>query len=111
MVTKIKVELEQNKKNFEFYKARNEQTPSQIYSKWVEIYADRVKHLERQLVKLEKLAAMPPAIVEPAPVAEIARPKKTAQRTKALLAKAVKAAKSKKKAAAKPKASRSKSRR
>lgn len=54
MATKIKIELEQNKLHLEFYKARNAQVPNTIYAKWVEIYADRVKMLEKQLAKEEK---------------------------------------------------------
>ena len=56
MANSIKLELEKNKLRLDFYKARNQQQPSQIHAKWVEIYADRVKRLERQLSKVKRSA-------------------------------------------------------
>ena len=53
MANSIRLELEKNKIRLEFYKARSEQQPNQIHKKWVEIYADRVKRLERQLSRAQ----------------------------------------------------------
>jgi hypothetical protein len=57
MANSIRLELEQNKLRLEFYKARVEQQPNHIHKKWVEIYADRVKKLERQLQRSGHKAA------------------------------------------------------
>lgn len=54
MANSIKLELQKNRLRLEFYKARSTQQPSQINAKWVEIYADRVKRLERQLQKSQQ---------------------------------------------------------
>lgn len=56
----IKLELNQNKLRLEYYKSRNDQKPNHIDKKWVEIYADRVKKLERQLLKAQSKAATQP---------------------------------------------------
>lgn len=52
----VKTELEKNKLRLEFYKIRNTQQPNQIHGKWVEIYSDRVKKLERQLARVQTRA-------------------------------------------------------
>lgn len=54
MATSTKLELEQQKLRLEYYKARAQQQPNHIHLKWVEIYTDRVKKLERQLTKEAK---------------------------------------------------------
>ncbi len=56
MANSIKLDLEKNKLRLEFYKVRSEQQPNQIHKKWVEIYADRVKKLERQLTRAQSKA-------------------------------------------------------
>jgi hypothetical protein len=58
MANSIKLDLEKNKLRLEFYKARNQQQPSPLHSKWVEIYSDRVKKLERQLTKAQRAASL-----------------------------------------------------
>ncbi|MBI3555536.1 MAG: hypothetical protein HY074_04665 [Deltaproteobacteria bacterium] len=56
MATHIRLELEKNKLRLEFFKVRTEQQPNAINKKWVEIYADRVKKLERQLTRAQNRA-------------------------------------------------------
>jgi hypothetical protein len=56
MANSIRLELEKNKLRLEYYKVRNDQQPNQIHRKWVDIYADRVKRLERQLTKIQSKA-------------------------------------------------------
>ena len=53
MGNSIKLELEKNKLRLEYYRSKSEQQPNHIHKKWIEIYADRVKKLERQLTKVQ----------------------------------------------------------
>lgn len=56
MANSIKLELAKNKLRLEYFKSRAGNQPSKINEKWVEIYQDRVKKLERQLTKTKTLA-------------------------------------------------------
>ncbi len=56
MVNQIRIELEKNKLRLEFFKVRSDQQPHAINKKWVEIYADRVKKLERRLSRVQSRA-------------------------------------------------------
>lgn len=58
MATSIKLELQKNQLKLEYFKARHTQKPNELDKKWVEIYSDRVKKLERQLLKAQAKAAV-----------------------------------------------------
>lgn len=49
----IKLELKQSQARLDYHKLRSEKQPNHIDMKWVEIYSERVKKLERQLLRAQ----------------------------------------------------------
>jgi hypothetical protein len=53
---KLEIEIERNRSRLEFFKSRHLEKPSRIHFKWIEIYEERVKRLERQFNKAKNRA-------------------------------------------------------
>jgi len=54
MANSTQFELERTKSRLAYYKLQQEQKPSAIHKKWLEIYQERIRKLERQAQKQQQ---------------------------------------------------------